>query len=104
MPDWSITIKGSPATFTPDPLGATANDTVSWANETEQTHQIAIDGVTLTEPIAPFTSSTPAFVCQTPGDDPVSVTVTCVIAGHKEKGTINIAPVLLLCALLIGLF
>jgi FtsP/CotA-like multicopper oxidase with cupredoxin domain len=107
MPDWSVTIQGSPATFTPEPLDVGANDTVSWANETEQPHQLAIDGVTFTEPIAPFTSSTPAYVCQNDTDPPenVQVIVTCVVPGHSsERGTINIAPALLLCALLLGLF
>src|SRR5882672_10389846 len=104
MADQSINI--SSTGFSPNPLNAAANDVVSWANRTNEKHQIAINGVLFTDEIEPFTSSSPAFVCQNDTDPavPVIVSYTCVISGHKETGTINIAPFLLLCALMIGIF
>ena len=103
MPDWSITISSSSGQtqFSPDPLNASASDIVSWANETDQVHQIAISGVTFTEPIKPFQSSKPAYVCS--GASGSTIPYNCVIPGHTEKGTIKLAA-LLLCALLIGFF
>jgi FtsP/CotA-like multicopper oxidase with cupredoxin domain len=104
MADKSINIStggGSGETlFTPNPLQANANDLVSWANRTNQTHQIAISGVTFTEPIKPFTSSRPTFVVQ--GTAGTSIPYKCVIPGHTESGTIKLA--VMLCALLIGIF
>ena len=106
--DWSITIQQGPssghAKFKPDPVEANNNDVISWANETNENHQIAIDGVTFTDVIKPFESSTPAYVAQNDGDDPITVSYKCVVPGHSETGTINIAPVLLLCAMLLGIF
>src|SRR5438105_5128989 len=99
MPDWSITItksSGGPTQFSPDPLEATEADIVSWANETGETHQIAIEGGFITDPIESFQSSSPAFVCQG------STTYKCVVPGHSESGTIKVTA-LLLFALLIGI-
>ena len=62
MPDWSITItkpSGGPTQFSPDPLEATEADIVSWANETGETHQIAIEGGFITDPIESFIGSPP---------------------------------------------
>jgi FtsP/CotA-like multicopper oxidase with cupredoxin domain len=103
MASWSITITKPDSTtvFSPDPLAPVqVNDDVSWANETDDVHQIAIQGVTFTEPIQPFTPSTPAYLCQ--GNSGDVIPYNCVIPGHKEKGTIKIG-VLLLCALLLGI-
>lgn len=101
MPDWSITItKPSTQTqFTPDPITASVNDTISWANETSDKHQLAINGVPFTDVINPWESSSPAYVCQASA----TITYTCVIPGHTETGTIKIAS-FLLCLLLFGLF
>lgn len=74
---WSIMINGNvPAKFNPDvfgtgpgePLKAQLGDLVSWNNQTNDTHQIAVvkaDGTTIsftTEKIASFKSSTPGYV------------------------------------------
>ena len=99
MPDWSITItkpSGGPTQFSPDPLTATEGDTVSWANETGEAHQIAVEGGFSTDLIEPFQSSSPAFVCQE------STTYKCTVTGHSESGTIKVTA-LLLFALLIGI-
>jgi FtsP/CotA-like multicopper oxidase with cupredoxin domain len=104
MPDWSINIsqsEGGQTQFSPDPLTATAADCVSWANRTNEVHQIAVSGVTFTEKIEPFTSSKPTYVCS--GSAGTSIPYKCVIPGHTESGTIKLAA-LLLCALLVGAF
>jgi FtsP/CotA-like multicopper oxidase with cupredoxin domain len=109
MADRSINIStaSGQTEFTPDPLNASANDIVSWANRTNIVHQIAINGapagstpqwVTFTDKIEPFTSSSPAYVCQA-----TSAQYKCVIDGHTESGTINIVA-LLMCVLLLGIF
>ena len=110
MADRSINISTSSSNqteFTPNPLNAANADIVSWANRTNVSHQIAINGaaagappqwITFTEEIKPFTSSSPAYVCQ-----PTSIQYKCVIPGHTESGTINIVA-LLLCVLLLGIF
>jgi FtsP/CotA-like multicopper oxidase with cupredoxin domain len=104
MADWSINISRSSSgqtQFTDNPLNAAINDCVSWANRTNEVHQIAISGATFTEPIQPFTSSKPAYVCS--GTAGGTITYKCVTPGHNETGTIKLAA-LLLCALLIGIF
>ncbi|HKO55875.1 MAG TPA: multicopper oxidase domain-containing protein [Thermoanaerobaculia bacterium] len=104
MADWSINISTSSTgqtQFTDNPLNATINDSVSWANRTNEVHQIAISGVTFTEPIQPFDSSKPAYICR--GTSGGSIPYQCVTPGHNESGTIKLAA-LLLCALLAGLF
>jgi FtsP/CotA-like multicopper oxidase with cupredoxin domain len=104
MADHSINISTSSTgqtVFTPDPLNAQAKDAVSWANRTNETHQIAIGGVTFTDKIEPFTSSSPAYVTQ--GASGSSTPYKCVIPGHTESGTIKIVA-LLMCALLLGIF
>src|SRR6185295_11157308 len=102
MADWSINISLSTdgkVQFTPDPLNASVADCVSWANRTNDVHQIAVSGVTFTEPIDPFTSSKPVYVCQ--GTVGTSIPYTCVTPAHTEKGTIKLVA-MILCALLIG--
>jgi FtsP/CotA-like multicopper oxidase with cupredoxin domain len=93
--------------FQPDPLNAAIADIVSWANRTNDSHQIAINAaaagapaqwITFTEEIKPFTSSSPAYVCQA-----TSIEYKCIIPNHTETGTINIVA-LLMCVLLLGLF
>ncbi|HEV7921198.1 MAG TPA: multicopper oxidase domain-containing protein [Thermoanaerobaculia bacterium] len=104
MADWSINISqpaGGQTQFSPDPLAASINDCVSWANRTDAVHQIAISGVTFTEPIQPFTSSKPTYVCQ--GTAGSSISYKCITPGHTETGTIKLAA-FLICALLLGLF
>ena len=104
MSSWSITIttSGGKTVFSPDPLSPVeVSDDVSWANETDDVHQIAVQGVTFTEPIKPFEPSTPSYVCNGKKGD--SIPYNCVIPGHTESGTIKIGA-LLLCALLLGFF
>src|SRR4051812_15233265 len=102
MADRSINISTSESgqtQFTPNPANYSVNDIVSWANRTNEDHQIAVSGVTFTEVIKPFTSSSPAYICQGTG----SIPYKCVTPGHTESGTINLVA-LMLCALLIGIF
>ena len=102
MADRSINISTSETgktQFTPDPANYQAKDVVSWANRTNEAHQIAISGLTFTDKIEPFTSSSPAYICPAAGPIPYK----CVIPGHTESGTINIVA-MLLCAFLIGMF
>ncbi|MCU1229880.1 MAG: multicopper oxidase type 2 [Acidobacteria bacterium] len=102
MPAWSITILKSSTgqtQFSPDPLDAGVNDTVSWANRTDDVHQIAIDEVPFTEPVEPFTASSPAYVCK----GPFPIPYKCVISGHTETGTINLL-VLLTSIMIVGIF
>src|SRR5437588_3547742 len=101
MADRSINISTSETgktQFTPDPANYQAKDVVSWANRTNEAHQIAISGQTFTDKIESFTSSSPAYIC--PAAGPISY--KCVIHDN-ESGTINIVA-MLLCAFLIGVF
>jgi plastocyanin len=79
--NWSILIKGCPASFDPDaygtdpgqPLKAQLGDLVCWNNQTGEAHQICLTDEkgapveppqSLTEEIAQFTSSSPGYVPQ----------------------------------------
>src|ERR1043165_313783 len=100
MATWSIKISGAlgSATFDPNPLPAAANDLVSWANETDDPHQLAVEGSPITNPIAPWSSSSSSLFPPPAGTE-TGVTYTCL--NHQgERGTITFTA--LLVALLLS--
>jgi hypothetical protein len=114
--DWSITIVPSEdcAAFTPqngkpgEPQAAENSDLISWNNRTGQKHQPwqstsdyqplsqqqAGPGTPgyLSDPIEPWESSTPAYLCTAP--DQGSTTIYYICKVHpKEHGTIVVSAV-----------
>jgi FtsP/CotA-like multicopper oxidase with cupredoxin domain len=92
----NVTISGpaGQATFDPDDLAADRADNVCWGNETNDTHQIAVNGVAVTDPIRPWDSSTQYSV-------PSSVTYTCLLHAN-ETGKITVSA--LIVALCLSFF
>lgn len=110
--DWSITITSSTPAFDPDTQQAENTDLIAWNNRTGDTHQpwqstsdwVALpdDKITkgaagctyLSDPIEPWSSSTPAYVCAAPTDAP-STTIYYICKNHpedeRERGTIVVS-------------
>src|SRR5262245_19986798 len=95
---WSITIEPGDkgAKFVPDVYGsdpekglqAQNGDLVSWNNRTGDVHQIAIGGKAITDDIAAWSSSTPAYLIQ---GQTVGATITYTCTKHQnESGTITV--------------
>ena len=108
--DWSIRIAPDGDTFAFDPSQQNAenSDMISWNNRTDETHQpwpadsnwepVPEDQVTkgsagcsyLSDPIEPWTSSSPAYVCAAPLTG--STTIYYVCRYHpQEHGTIVVS-------------
>lgn len=90
----NITISTGSVTFNPPDLSADVADNVTWANETNAPHQIAVGGVPVTDVIQPWNSSTQYSV-------PSSVTYNCLIH-PSEVGKITVTA--LLVVLLLSFF
>ena len=96
---WSITILPTDtggAAFVPDVFGADASkglqaqntDLVSWNNRTKDPHRIQIAGQPITDVIAAWSSSTPAYLIQ---NQTVGSTITYGCVNHaNETGTITV--------------
>jgi hypothetical protein len=95
---WSITIEpgNAGASFVPDVFGADPTkglqaqnaDLVCWNNRTGDAHQIAIGGTAITDEIAGWSSSTPAYLIQ---GQTVGGTITYNCTKHdNETGTITV--------------
>lgn len=106
--DWSITINSSTPAFDPDPQQAENTDLISWNNRTGETHQpwpttpdwtpwpdsVMKKGVAgyLSDPIEPWSSSTPAYVCGAPPTGETTIYYIC--KNHpEERGTIVVTAV-----------
>lgn len=111
--DWSITITPSmqyeaDAAFAPNPQDAEGNDLISWNNRTGAVHQpwpanaewepLPDDQITkgtpgctyLSDPIDPWSSSSPAYLCAAPTTG--STTINYVCKFHpQERGTIVVS-------------
>lgn len=106
--DWSITINSSSqgATFSPNQQLAENTDLISWNNRTNKTHQpwpisttsgdplpdaevSASLGNYLSDPIPPWTSSQPAYVCAAPKTGATVIQYCC--KNHPtERGSIKV--------------
>lgn len=106
--DWSITISSSKGitTFKANPQLAENTDLISWNNRTNQTHQpwplsttsdeplpaaevSAALGNYLSDPIPPWTSSQPAYVCTAPTTGSTSIPYCCKFH-PSERGEIKV--------------
>jgi len=79
MPDFSITIEGAPATFSPDPQTLPANSIVSWNNTTADDHQLALSDGRVTGLIIAEQSSDEYVIAS-------SITYQCTVSGHEDEG------------------
>lgn len=108
--DWSITItpSGQFAAFNPNPQQAQNADLVAWNNRTGETHQpwpLGQDGqpipeaditrgsagcTYLSDPIDPWSSSSPAYLCQAPDKGKTTIEYTCKFH-PEERGSIVVS-------------
>ncbi len=113
--DWSIKIiqDGSTVAFEPDviggqpgqPLQAQNADLVSWNNRTADTHwpwpadanwnplpkeQAQQPGTWLSDEIAPWSPSTPAYLCTAPSSGSTTIQYVCYLH-QDERGTIIVS-------------
>ena len=104
--DWSITIRvsGGSTTFDPNPQQAENSDLVSWNNRTGETHQpwpLDAEGALdpnckpgesgyLSDPIDPWSSSSPAYVCAAPQQGSTTIAYGCKFH-ENERGSIVVS-------------
>jgi len=91
VPDFSIRILTTSKGTEFDPCSAPPGSLITWDNETDQSHQIAVGTVFTTSEILAGMSSRPSYIIASSATG--TLDYKCVIKNHDETGTIVVTPV-----------
>jgi len=91
MPDFSIRILTTATRTEFDPCSAPPGSLITWDNETDQPHQIAVGTGFTTDVILAGMSSRPSYIIDSSATG--TLDYKCVIKDHNEVGTIVVTQV-----------
>jgi plastocyanin len=91
MPDFSVRILSTDNGVEFDSLYAPPGGCVTWDNETDETHQIAVGTTFSTDPILARMSSRPSYIIAS--DATGTLDYKCITEKHTETGSIVIEQV-----------
>ena len=91
MPDFSVRILSTDEGVQFDSLTSPPGALVTWDNETNETHQIAVGTTFSTDPILAGLSSRPSYII--PSNATGTIDYKCITKDHTETGSIVIQQV-----------